>query len=67
MGFGVEAYAASNRLRAPRGAWLVGESGVATLAILFQKGEREQEIQRAQSLFPESKIMVMGELPPSLP
>jgi hypothetical protein len=61
IGFDMHVYAASNWVRAPHGTWLFGESGVATLVILFPNGEREREFQRAQRLFPESKIMIMGE------
>ena len=35
--------------------------GLAKLPILYAKGEREAEIQRAHRIFPESEIMPMGE------
>jgi hypothetical protein len=62
-GFGVEHYADHNKLHRSCPTWLVGESGLAKLPILYPRGQREQEIQRAQRMFPESEIMPLGEQP----
>jgi hypothetical protein len=63
IGSDVDFYSSRNRVQAPYGAWLLGESGVARMFVLHEKGQRERDIRRARRLFPEATLATVVERP----
>ena len=64
LGVGLATYRPNNRTDVPGALWVFGESGVQGLWVVAFKGQRDQELRRAQQLFPEAKVTAVGEIDP---